>query len=68
MNALVLFMIRTYRNYLSLMILPACRFIPPCSAYAEESVRRYGTIRGCWNTLKRLLRCHPLSQGGVDQA
>src|SRR5690606_1880995 len=35
---------------------PACRFIPACSPYVEEAVRRYGVGRGPWRALWRLLR------------
>lgn len=34
-----------------------CRFTPTCSAYALESVRRHGALRGGWRTVKRLARC-----------
>ena len=55
-----------YRNTLSNMMLHSCRFVPSCSEYALQAVRRYGTVRGLWRTVTRLLRCHPFSRGGVD--
>lgn len=36
-----------------------CRFIPSCSAYSSEAVRRYGIIRGGALTVERLMRCNP---------
>lgn len=54
------------------MLLPApplgrcCRFHPSCSSYAREAVARHGTMRGLWLALKRLARCHPFAEGGVD--
>ncbi|MCJ7828034.1 membrane protein insertion efficiency factor YidD [Patescibacteria group bacterium] len=50
------------------MSLPAraCCFQPTCSVYAHEAVDRYGILKGSWLALKRLLRCHPWSQGGSD--
>ena len=39
-----------------------CRFIPSCSAYSSEAVRRYGIIRGGALTAKRLIRCNPWQQ------
>jgi uncharacterized protein len=43
-----------------------CQFHPSCSAYFKESVERFGSAKGTWLGLKRIVRCHPLSQGGVD--
>ncbi|OGH58302.1 MAG: membrane protein insertion efficiency factor YidD [Candidatus Lindowbacteria bacterium RIFCSPLOWO2_12_FULL_62_27] len=43
-----------------------CRFYPTCSDYASETIRRRGAVRGLGSALWRLLRCHPLSRGGVD--
>jgi len=30
------------------------------------AVRRFGVFKGTWMGFKRLGRCHPLSEGGVD--
>jgi uncharacterized protein len=54
--------LRFYKAYLSLLVGGSCRFVPTCSAYAYEAVERFGVARGTWLTLKRLLRCHPLSR------
>jgi uncharacterized protein len=40
----------------------SCRFHPTCSQYSYEAVERFGLGRGSWLTLKRLLRCQPLSR------
>ncbi|MEX2583259.1 MAG: membrane protein insertion efficiency factor YidD [Gemmatimonadota bacterium] len=58
--------IRFYRRALSPLKPPVCRFEPSCSAYALEAVERYGSARGSWMALKRLLRCQPFSRGGYD--
>ena len=54
--------LRFYKAYLSLLVGGSCRFEPTCSIYAYEAVERFGVPRGTWLTLKRLLRCHPLSR------
>jgi putative membrane protein insertion efficiency factor len=58
---LALFALRFYKSYLSLLVGGSCRFEPTCSVYSYEAVERFGVARGAWLTLKRLLRCHPLS-------
>jgi putative membrane protein insertion efficiency factor len=64
--AVLILLVRAYQWTLSRVLPPACRFHPSCSAYAVEALRRHGALRGCWLTVKRLLRCHPLHPGGVD--
>lgn len=58
--------IRFYRNAISPLTPPSCRFEPTCSAYALEAVEKYGAARGGWLALRRLLRCHPFCKGGYD--
>jgi putative membrane protein insertion efficiency factor len=44
----------------------ACRFQPTCSEYAAIAVAEHGIVRGGLMALGRVLRCHPLHQGGFD--
>ena len=59
-------LLRGYQRSLSLLVPPACRFYPTCSEYAIQAIAFYGPIRGVGKAFWRLLRCHPLSRGGVD--
>jgi putative membrane protein insertion efficiency factor len=45
---------------------PRCRFHPTCSAYALESVRVHGAVRGLGYAIARVARCHPWHPGGLD--
>jgi uncharacterized protein len=63
---LFLLLIRFYRRAISPYTPASCRYIPTCSAYAEEAVGRYGARRGGWLALRRLLRCHPFGGSGYD--
>jgi putative membrane protein insertion efficiency factor len=58
--------IRGYQLGLSPMLGAHCRFYPTCSCYALTAIERYGTWRGSWLGLRRLLRCHPFTAGGCD--
>lgn len=59
MKRVLLWLISFYRRAISPLTPPACRFIPTCSAYAQEAVEKYGAARGSLLAAKRLARCHP---------
>jgi conserved hypothetical protein YidD len=58
--------IRLYKYCISPMLPPACRYLPTCSEYAMQAIERHGILRGGWYALRRILRCHPLAEGGYD--
>lgn len=64
-NSFIL-LIRGYQRFISPLLGPHCRFTPTCSHYAIIALKRFGLIKGSWLTLKRVLKCHPLHEGGDD--
>lgn len=44
----------------------SCRFIPTCSNYAIEAIERFGSIKGSYLTIRRILRCSPFGKSGYD--
>ena len=58
--------IRFYRQYVSPLTPPACRFTPTCSQYAIAALQKHGPLKGLWLALRRLLRCHPWGGSGYD--
>jgi putative membrane protein insertion efficiency factor len=62
----LVWMIRGYRATVGHFMGGRCRFYPSCSAYAEQAISRAGVIRGLGLAVWRVLRCSPLSKGGVD--
>lgn len=59
--------IRAYQIVLSPLLPPACRFEPRCSEYSAEAIILHGVSRGGWLALRRILRCHPWSEAGIDR-
>lgn len=75
MKKIALSLIRFYQKYLSFdsgilrffsLTDKACRFKPTCSEYTYSAIKRYGIMAGSWLGLKRIMRCHPWSEGGYD--
>ena len=59
--------VRAYRLLFSPWVGHNCRYMPTCSAYALEALRRHGALRGGWLTLRRIARCHPWGGSGIDE-
>ncbi len=67
-------LIRLYQKTLSLDHGPLkrlypygyCRFHPTCSNYALQALEQHGLLKGLYLSIRRVLRCHPWSKGGID--
>lgn len=66
LTALMILLIRIYQRCGSPMLGQNCRFVPTCSQYAVEALRRHGPLKGGWLTVRRILRCHPWGESGFD--
>jgi putative membrane protein insertion efficiency factor len=66
MKTVMLFLIRAYQAVLSPLLGTRCRFYPSCSTYTHDAIEKYGLMKGILLGSKRLLRCHPFHQGGID--
>jgi uncharacterized protein len=65
-TAILLGLIGFYRRWISPGLAPRCRYHPTCSDYAVQAIRELGPLRGSIVAGWRLLRCNPLSDGGID--
>lgn len=44
-----------------------CRMIPTCSQYAKIAILRFGSVKGLWLTVARLIRCAKRGGRQVDK-
>lgn len=58
--------VRAYRFFLSPWLGSACRFEPTCSGYALDALDLHGAAVGSYLAARRVLRCHPWCNGGLD--
>ncbi|WP_420848211.1 membrane protein insertion efficiency factor YidD [Natranaerofaba carboxydovora] len=66
MKFFFILLIRFYKSCVSPLFPNTCRFYPSCSSYAMEAVIKYGVLKGCFLSLKRILKCNPFFSGGYD--
>ena len=60
LSRLLLLPIYFYRGYISPMTPPSCRFVPTCSEYAIEEIKKNCTFKGFYMAFRSLFRCHKL--------
>ncbi|MCK9396482.1 MAG: membrane protein insertion efficiency factor YidD [Methylobacter sp.] len=66
MRFMLIAIIKFYKYFISPLLGDRCRFYPSCSSYSLEALQLHGAIIGSYLSLKRLLKCHPFHEGGVD--
>jgi len=66
LDKLAIKLIAVYQLTLSLLIGRQCRFYPSCSHYTQEAIEKHGLTRGISLGARRILKCHPWHEGGVD--
>ena len=65
-SAIMIGTIGIYKNFISPLLPPACRFLPTCSTYGVQAIEQYGPIKGCILIAWRLVRCSPIGGKGYD--
>jgi putative membrane protein insertion efficiency factor len=66
MRKFFILIISLYRYAVSPFLGNNCRFHPSCSQYAQDAIALHGIFRGIYLTLRRIGKCHPWHEGGVD--
>jgi len=63
---LFILIIRFYQKAISPLTPPSCRFYPTCSHYGVEALQKHGALKGGFLTIRRISKCHPFHEGGMD--
>lgn len=58
--------LRFYSENLSPLLPAHCRFHPSCSHYTREAIETHGVLYGAYLGTRRILKCHPWHEGGID--
>jgi putative membrane protein insertion efficiency factor len=66
MHRLLIGLIKLYQFLLSPFLGQNCRFHPTCSQYAVEAINEHGMLKGGYLSMRRIIKCHPFNEGGVD--
>ncbi|MEX2366963.1 MAG: membrane protein insertion efficiency factor YidD [Pseudohongiellaceae bacterium] len=66
MAKIFLTIISAYQYLLSPFLGSNCRYYPSCSQYTRQAIEKHGPGAGSWLGIKRICRCHPFHEGGVD--
>ena len=69
MKKFFIWLIKFYQKWISPAFCSVgihCKYYPTCSTYALEAIEKYGSLKGIFLGIKRLLKCNPFSKGGYD--
>ena len=69
MKKIFLWLINKYKKYISPIFEHFgvhCKYYPTCSEYAKQAIEKHGIIKGTILSIKRFLKCNPISKGGYD--
>jgi hypothetical protein len=62
----LILLVRFYQKAISPYLPSSCRYVPTCSHYFIEVVKKYGPFKGGYLGIRRILRCHPWGGHGYD--
>ena len=62
----VLLFVKFYKFFISPILGARCRFLPTCSEYCQDSLKKHGLVKGIFFSLKRISKCHPFKILGAD--
>ncbi|MCK5779801.1 MAG: membrane protein insertion efficiency factor YidD [Psychrilyobacter sp.] len=66
MKRFLIMFILIYQKFISPLLGSNCRFLPTCSSYTIEAIKKHGSIKGTYLGVKRISKCQPFHKGGYD--
>ena len=57
---IVIKFIKGYKFLLSPLLGNSCRYLPTCSEYSIDALKKFGLLKGLYISFKRILSCHPI--------
>ncbi|MFK7954403.1 MAG: membrane protein insertion efficiency factor YidD [Ekhidna sp.] len=66
LKKILIFPILIYQYVISPMFPSTCRYMPTCSEYTKEAIKKYGAWKGFLLGIRRIGRCHPWGGSGYD--
>ena len=58
-NILIKF-IKVYKFFISPLLGNSCRYLPTCSEYSIDALKKFGLLKGLYLSSKRIFSCHPI--------
>jgi hypothetical protein len=55
-----------YKYIISPLTPASCRYVPSCSEYTVQAIKRHGPFKGSLFAARRISRCHPWGKHGYD--
>ena len=66
MKKIVLFFLKIYQKFFTLIGYGSCRYYPTCSEYAKWQFEENNFFKALYYSSKRILSCNQLFAGGID--
>ena len=63
---IIIKIIKCYKFLISPLLGNSCRYLPTCSEYTIQAIKKFGLIKGTTLSLNRISKCHPWGKGGFD--
>ena len=63
----IIMIIKFYQFFISPILGQNCRYLPTCSEYSIQSIKKFGIFKGIFLSLRRISKCHPWGNHGYDR-